>query len=324
MIVRLFVKGTPQQPMDLPPRLRFKLDKLKSSIRSAFKSDEPTFDTSLRMCSACRALIDRNAGRCPHCGTSLKSARSRESNAEGRVLGGLIPVPSTATSALVAANIGLYAVAWYLTQSAASALQPAPGMGGIDGAILVRLGAKYGRLMYVGEWWRLVTAMFLHAGLLHIGFNLWCLFDLGPTVESLFSTPKFIFLYLVTGVAGFVFSLWWSPFGISVGASAPILGLIGILIGASFHHGRLGKDYRGQLWKWVMYIAVLGIMMPGIDNAAHAGGLVSGIVLGYIIPEGEPGTRAEENLWNVLAVLSVIIIAGSFALMALQLNRPLQ
>ena len=311
--------------MELSPRLRFKLEKLKSFIRSIFGPKEPSFDTSHRMCPVCRALIPRNAGVCPHCGAGMKSARSREGTAEGRVLGGLIPVPSTATSALVAANIAMYAVTWYLTQSAASAeLRPAPSMGGADGMVLLRLGAMVGPLVASGEWWRLVTAMFLHGGLLHIGFNLWCLFDLGPTVEELFSTPKFIALYLVTGVAGFFASFLWHPGGSSVGASAPILGLIGILIGASFHHGQLGKAYRLQLWKWVAYIAVLGLLMPGVDNAAHAGGLVSGMALGYVIPTGDPETRAEENLWNALAVFSVIIIAGSFALMALQLNRPIQ
>ena len=312
--------------MDLSPRLRFKLDKMKSSIRSMFGQKEPTFDTSHRMCSACRALIPRDAAICPHCGTSLKSARARQGTSEGRVLGGLIPVPSTATSALVAANIALYAVSWYMTQQAASAaLQAPPAWGGVDGMVLARLGAMVGPLIAYGEWWRLVTAMFLHGGLMHIGFNLWCLFDLGPAVEELFTAPKFIVLYLATGVAGFFASFWWHyPGGLSVGASAPILGLIGILIGASFHHGRLGQDYRSQLWRWVIYIAVLGLLIPGVDNAAHAGGLVSGMFLGYVIPSGEPDTRSEENLWNALAVLSVIIIAGSFALMALQLNRPLQ
>lgn len=310
--------------MELPPRLRFKLDKLKSSLRSTFAAKEPSYDTSHRMCPACRALIDRNEGKCPHCGASLKAPRAREGTAAGRVMGGLIPVPSTATSALVAANIALYAVSWYLTQEASSAAQPAPALGGVDGTVLVRLGGKFGPLIYSGEWWRLVTACFLHGGLIHIGFNLWCLFDLGPAVESLFSTPKFIFLYLATGIAGFVLSLLWSPFQLSIGASGAILGLIGVLIGASFHHGGLGKDYRGQLWKWVIYIAILGIIMPGVDNAAHAGGLASGIVLGYVIPEGEPDTRAEDNLWNAVAVFCVIIIAGSFALMALQMNRPLQ
>lgn len=311
--------------MDLSPRLRFRLEKLKSIFRSALISKEPTYDTSHRMCPSCRALIERNASKCSLCGTSLKAPRARESAAPGRVLGGLIPVPSTATSALVAANILMFGISWYLTQAAASALRPAPSFGGIDGEVLIRLGGKLGPLIYYGEWWRLVTAVFLHGGLMHIGLNLWCLFDLGPAVESLFSTPKFIFLYLVTGVAGFVVSLWWNPNQLSIGASGAILGLIGILIGASFHHGSMGKEYRGQLWRWVMYIAIFGLL-PGlnVDNGAHAGGLLTGLLLGYLVPEGEPDTRAGENLWNTLAVISVIIIAGSFALMALQLNRPLQ
>jgi rhomboid protease GluP len=191
-------------------------------------------------------------------------------------------------------------------------------MGGVDMRVLMRLGAKSPYIL-AGQWWRLVTAMFLHAGLLHIGMNMWCLVDLGPEVESLFSTTKFIVLYLLTGVLGFSLSLWWSPFGVSVGASGAIMGLIGILIGASFHHGHLGKEYRSQLWKWVLYIAIFGIFF-NIDNAAHFGGLVTGLALGYLIPEGEPETRPSENLWNALAVLSVVAIGGSFVLMALQLR----
>ena len=107
----------------------------------------------------------------------------------------------------------------------------------------------------------------------------------------------------------------------SVGASGSILGMIGVLIGASFHHGQLGKDYRSQLWRWVIYILIFGLFFA--DNAAHIGGLVTGILLGYLVSEGEAETRAAQNLWNILAVLCVVIIAGSFALMALQLGQPL-
>ena len=286
---------------------------------------EQSYDTGLRMCPSCRGLIDRGASVCPLCGAPTKPPRSRAGTGSGRVLGGLIAVPSTATSALIAVNVGLYFLSWYLTQAAASAeLASAPGMGGIRNDVLVRLGAKYGPAMLFGhQWWRLVTAIFLHADLLHIGMNLWCLFDLGPAVESLFGSAKFLVIYLVTGVVGFLLSLWWSPYGLSIGASGAVLGLIGVLIGASFHHGGLGKAYRGQLWRWVMYIFIFGLFFA-VDNAAHAGGLLSGLVLGYAIPEGEPETRAGENLWNALAVFSVLVIAGSFVLMALQLNRPLR
>ena len=313
--------------MALPPKFWFKLQKLKTAFRSALSAGEQSYETALRMCPSCRGLIDRGASVCPLCGAPTKPPRSRAGtgSGSGRVLGGLIAVPSTATSALIAVNVGLYFLSWYLTQAAASAeLASAPGMGGIRNDVLVRLGAKYGPAMLFGhQWWRLVTAIFLHADLLHIGMNLWCLFDLGPAVESLFGTAKFLVIYLVTGVVGFLLSLWWSPYGLSIGASGAVLGLIGVLIGVSFHHGGLGKAYRGQLWRWVMYIFIFGLFFA-VDNAAHAGGLLSGLALGYAIPEGEPETRAGENLWNALAVFSVLVIAGSFVLMALQLNHPLR
>lgn len=312
--------------MQLPPRYRFKLERFKSSLREMFGAQEPTFDTSLRMCPHCRGLIARNASECPLCGTRIKAPRSRPNASGGpeRILG-IIPIPSTATAALVAANLALYGISWYMTQQAAAAqLESTSLFSGIDGRVLVRLGAKYGPLMVRGEWWRLVTAVFLHGGLLHIGMNLWCLIDLGPEVESLFSTQKFIVLYLVTGVFGFVVSFVMSPFGLSIGASGAVVGLIGVLIGASYHLGQLGKSYRSHLWRWVIYILAL-MLIPGlgIDNAAHVGGLAAGLLLGYLIPAGEPETRNGEILWSSLAVLSVLVIAGSFALMALQLNRPL-
>jgi len=309
--------------MQIPPKIWFQLERLKKALRSNFGTSRQDYDTSHRMCRNCRALVERDTSVCPFCGEKLGSARARSSpGVPGRILG-VIPIPSTATSAVVAVTIALYGISWYMTATSSSAqLNGAPAMGGISGEVLMRLGAKSPHIL-VGQWWRLVTAIFLHAGLLHIGLNLWCLFDLGPEVESLFSTPKFVVFYLVTGVAGFLMSLWWRPFGMSVGASGAILGLIGVLIGASFHHGHLGREYRGRLWRWVIYIFIFGLFFA-VDNAAHFGGLVTGALLGYLVPEGEEETRASQNLWNILALLSVVIIAGSFALMALQLTQPLR
>jgi rhomboid protease GluP len=306
--------------MPLPRKLWFQWQRLKKAFSSSLGGQVSSPGSTVRMCPHCRALIDRDARVCPHCGESAGRIRARGSTGStpGRILG-VIPIPTTATSVIVIANLALYIISWYLTQNTEAAqLYGAPGLGGIDTRVLLRLGAKAPYIL-AGQWWRLVTAMFLHAGLLHIGMNMWCLVDLGPEVESLFSATKFTVLYLVTGVAGFIVSLWWSPFGLSVGASGAIMGLIGILIGASFHHGHLGKEYRSQLWRWVIYIAIFSIFFA-VDNAAHIGGLLVGLALGYFVPEGEPATRTSENLWNTLAVLAVLVIAGSFAMMALQLQ----
>ncbi len=308
--------------MELPPKVWFRLERFKRALRSLWGEKGQSYDTSHRMCPSCRGLISRDENVCPLCGANLRSARARASAATpGRVLG-IIPIPSTATSMIVVATLALYAISWYMSLPYQSS-EPSGGlfsMGGISGQVLLRLGAK-SPYIFVGQWWRLVTAIFLHAGLLHIGFNLWCLFDLGPEVEALFCTTKFTVFYLATGVAGFVASLWWMPFGMSVGASGAILGLIGVLVGWSFHHGHLGKDYRRMLLRWVLYILIFGIFF-GADNAAHIGGLALGIIFGYLVPDGEPPTRASEGLWNALALISVLIIAASFALMALQLTRP--
>jgi rhomboid protease GluP len=305
--------------MPLPPKFWFQWQRFKRLFASSLGAQEGA-SSSVRMCPHCRALIDRGAKICPLCGEAAGPTRARGSaSTPGRIMG-VIPIPTTATSVVVVANLALYAISWYMTQNTdAAQLYGAPAMGGIDGRVLMQLGAKAPYIL-AGQWWRLVTAMFLHAGLLHIGMNMWCLVDLGPQVESLFNTTKFTVFYLVTGIAGFVLSVLWSPYGMSVGASGAIMGLIGILIGASFHHGNLGRDYRSQLWKWVIYIAIFGLIFSA-DNAAHFGGLLAGLALGYVVPEGEPATRPSENLWNALAVVSVLVIAASFVLMALQLNH---
>ena len=313
--------------MALPPKLWFQWQRFKKLFSSSV-GEATTPGATVRMCPHCRALIARDAKQCPLCGESVGPVRAKGDSTPGRIMG-VIPIPTTASSVMIAANIALYAIAWYMTQGYASAQMNAPpSMGGIEGNVLFALGAKSSNVLPPSpyhpppydQWWRLVTAMFLHANLIHIGMNLWCLMDLGPEVEGLFNTTKFIVFYLVTGVAGFLLSLWWSPLGMSVGASGAILGLIGILIGASFHHGGLGAAYRSQLWRWLIYIAIFGFFFA-TDNAAHVGGLAAGIGLGYLVPEGEPATRPSENLWNALAILSVLIIAGSFVMMAMQLGH---
>ena len=97
-------------------------------------------------------------------------------------------------------------------------------------------GANYGPLTLSGQWWRLVTYMFVHGGLIHIAFNMWCLWDLGAMCESLYGRWTFAAMYLITGVGGGLARLAWDPMVPSVGASGAIFGLAGALI-ASFYLG---------------------------------------------------------------------------------------
>ena len=309
--------------MNLPPRLRFKLERLRRDVEewwSGLRYRAGGKEGAHRMCPSCRALVGRDDSICSMCGAHLKSVAPR--SVSPGLLGGVLPMPSTATSALAAINIGLYALTLYLSFLVAEAeMTGTPGWGGVRGDVLVDFGAKWGPGILRGsEWWRLVTATFLHGNLMHIGFNMWVLLDMGPQVEELFQTPKFLVMYLVAGVNGFLLSLFWRHDDISVGASGAILGLVGVLIGASFHHGRTGAAYRASLIRWFIYILIFGLFLR-VDNAAHIGGIATGAVLGYLVPEGEPGTPFEEKLWNALAVVSVLIMAASFVFMAINYTQ---
>ncbi len=112
------------------------------------------------------------------------------------------------------------------------------------GQVMVHFGANFGPFTLSGQWWRLLTYMFLHGGVFHIAINMWCLWDLGAVCESLYGRWTFAAIYLITGVAGGLASVGWNPGVLSVGASGAIFGLAGALI-ASFYLGRiLGAENR--------------------------------------------------------------------------------
>jgi len=154
-------------------------------------------------------------------------------------------------------------------------------------------GANFGPLTLGGQWWRLITCVFVHGGILHIAFNLWCLWDLGALAESLYGHWTFPAVYLTTGVAASVASSIWHPGATSVGASGAIFGIAGALI-ASFYLGEFSLPraaISGTLRSVVMfagYNLVFGAIWGRTDNAAHVGGLVSGLILGALIARVAP------------------------------------
>lgn len=186
-----------------------------------------------------------------------------------------------------------------------------------SGEVMVRFGANFGPFTLSGQWWRLLTYMFLHGGLMHIAFNMWCLWDLGALCESLYGRWTFAAIYLITGIAGGLASVGWNPGTLSVGASGAIFGLAGALI-ASFYLGEFSVPkaaIQGTLRSLLFFVGfnvLFGSMVSGIDNACHAGGLVSGLILGAMIariaPQHDnPGRRAG-------VLLFMVLILGSAAL----------
>jgi membrane associated rhomboid family serine protease/Flp pilus assembly protein TadD len=183
------------------------------------------------------------------------------------------------------------------------------------GAVTVHFGANFGPLTLSGQWWRLVTYMFLHGGLFHIAMNMWCLWQLGALCESLYGRWTYAAVYLLTGVAGGLASVGWNPRVLSVGASGAIFGLTGALI-ASFGLGEFslsGISIKGTLNSLLFFAGFnlfLGRFFPGIDNACHVGGLVSGLILGGLIALFAPEHDRPLRRAGILLFM-VLILAGS-------------
>lgn len=170
------------------------------------------------------------------------------------------------TTLLMAACIFVYVAMW------------------ITGGSSVTWGGNIGVLTLSGEYWRLVTAAFVHGGLLHIGFNMWCLYSLGRLSERLFGRLPTLMLFLLTGAGGSILSLAYDPMRNEVGASGAIFGLAGaILIGAKFGDLRLPEGEKRGIYSSMIFFVVINFwlgMGAYVDNMCHLGGFVSGLILG--------------------------------------------
>ena len=288
----------------LSPRLRWKL----ARAWERFTEQTDTFlrpQPKPRVCFSCGRLVGALEKVCSNCGAS-QSAFSV--SVLKRIALAVIPAENPVTYALLFANLLFFAVAWILTQQSAET----PGGSALNPAVLYFLGAKLGHPILAGELWRLVMPIFLHADATHIILNSLALWQVGPQVEDLFGSRRFLFLYLATGVAGNLASVWWYTvlrgYEVqSVGASGAIFGLIGIL--ASYVSQRRGfvTEYRTSVIRWVIFSVLLGLIFP-IDNAAHIGGLIAGMVLGRTVSVRRPNSpfarlRFELMTWGSAAVL---------------------
>jgi rhomboid protease GluP len=161
---------------------------------------------------------------------------------------------------------------------------------------MIALGAIVPGLLQRGELWRLITSMFLHGGWLHWLANSWALYQLGTLYEVLFGSKRFAFIYFATGIiAGIASSLY--NHGPAVGASGAVFGIMGAFIfsirrSPLYRHQPWTKSLIVQLVFWIVVNISIGLRLPFIDNTAHVGGLIAGLLLGFIphrIPPPPPG-----------------------------------
>lgn len=193
------------------------------------------------------------------------------------------------------------------------------GIDKIDGAAAIRWGSNYGPLTTDGQWWRLLSSMFVHFGLVHVGMNMYALYQSGRVVEKLYGSIRFVLLYLFAGVVGAMASLLWNPQVNSAGASGAIFGVFGGLL--AFMINKRNDVPASSLFQLGMSLLLFGayslfngFVHQGIDNAAHLGGLAGGFAMGMALarPLNET-SRATPGLPQILAAMA----GGAFVVVAL-------
>ncbi len=184
------------------------------------------------------------------------------------------------------------------------------GNGSEDAQTLLVFGANYAPLIKDGEVWRLLTSTFLHAGIFHLVVNMYALYILGTQLETFVGKTKFITIYFISGLMGSLFSVLLGGGSLSVGASGAIFGLAGALLyfGLRFRL-YLGNALRNQILPIILINLLIGFMIPAIDVAAHAGGLIAGYLTTAAL-----GIKARENekekisSWISLTLLFIFVI----------------
>jgi len=272
-----------------------------------------------KICPACGTLVGISATRCHQCGASLRFSLAALSKKLSGVFG---EHDAPVTTVLLISNILMFGVSWLAISSAGGGggLSILWGMGG---ETQYRLGASFPySIFHLHEWWRLITAMFLHGGLIHIGFNMMALMQFGPALEEVYGSARYLFLYVVTGAFGFLVSASMGNY--SLGASGALLGLIGLMLaittkrGGSYMH-----ELRSRLITSVVILFIFGFSMRGMDNYAHGGGLAAGFVLGKVFADRQPMNGPEQKRAHALGWLAGIAVLASFAFMFLHFRDAL-
>jgi rhomboid protease GluP len=214
------------------------------------------------------------------------------------------------TTTLVGMNVAVFVV---MVLTGVSPVNP-------SAAQLLKLGANYGPLSLGSEPWRMLASNYIHGGIIHIFFNMWCLWNLGFLAERVFEPWTYVFIYTFSGIAGSLGSLWWHPVSVGVGASGAIFGLAGALIAALYlGHLPIPKPAMQSTLKSLLIFAgynlFFGALLAGIgiDNAAHIGGLLAGLAIGAVLAKHLMAPPEIRNRWrNGVFVASAVVLFLAF------------
>lgn len=276
------------------------------------------------LCPNCRRLISLDEQRCPYCGEA-RPGSILKNNIWTRGLKG----PEQLIKSVIYLNVGMYIISLLFNPSASSLtmnpltfLSPgseslfilgATGTVPIDNFqyILRSIGATPIALDYLPRWWTLVSANYLHGGILHIFFNMVAFRQLAPLVIQEFGAYRTVIIYTVGGLIGFWIS-YLAGITLTIGASAAVCALIG----ASLYYGKSrGGDYGRSIYKqiggWALGLFVFGLLVPGINNWGHGGGIAAGALLGFLLGyhDRSPERLIHKTLAGICAGLTVCILA---------------
>lgn len=182
---------------------------------------------------------------------------------------------------------------------------------------LLNWGALFGPLTVHGEPWRLLTSNYIHIGIMHLGFNMWCLWGAGRLAERLFGNGAFLVLYILSGLGGAVASLGWNPIIVSAGASGAVFGVFGGIAGFMLiRSGTISKTILrpllGSTMAFICYNLFFGLINPWIDNAAHLGGLCTGFLCGMVLSRTlpAPSTGTPAGRYARVGLVALLVLGG--------------
>jgi len=258
------------------------------------------------ICPGCRKLINTDAERCPYCGAWRPGLFGLAPRLQ-RLVGGRLDLDAVVIAGCVALYLlalALQPEAIFRPRSLLSILSPGP-------RALYMLGMTSGPVWHAGWWWTLLTAIYLHGGLLHIFFNLMWVRQLGPAVTSVYGPGRSFILFSLSGALGFLLSNLASG-APTVGASGSIFGLLAALL--VYGRRRHVSLLTAQLWQYAVVLFVLGFVMPGVNNWAHFGGFAGGWLAASLMRFDD---ERRETPWVQLAALALLALTVAGVILSL-------
>lgn len=262
------------------------------------------------LCPGCRKLISIDEPACPYCGLTRPGTMKWLA-----LLKRFSPEAMDVVKVIIYANSVFFILSLFLNPSELGFTANPLGLLAPSNRSLFALGAS-GTIpvLQYGRWWTLISASFLHGGVLHIFFNMAALSQLGPFVIREFGAQRFIVIYIAAGVAGFFLSLV-AGIPITIGASASICGLIGaILYYGKSQGGFYGQAIYKQAMGWIVGLVIFGLLIPGINNWAHGGGVLAGLLLGFLLgyQDRRPETALHQFLGWACILLTTAVMFWAF------------